>query len=199
FTEGIRMHVITIAPFTASNGLDCPFLQVTPQAYLDTARKLLKPHKIAIEVRLTGFGNTPCVVSWDKAVDYTKDGGSLRELCDDATATPIGSAVPVIFCMFFQVSAFGVAVLTSDMQNRTPWPPYVLINLRLQSRFKVVLLHELVHAAYGENQPEHDDDKTSIFASCTPDEKDSAAARQLGLPLKHVEALRGAPFTAARK
>ena len=79
------------------------------------------------------------------------------------------------------------------------WPPYVLINLRLQSRFNAVLLHELIHAAYGEKQPGHDGDKASIFASCAPDRDDTAAVRQLGLPAKHVQALRGASFTAARK
>lgn len=194
------MHVITIAPFTASNALDGAFLKVIPQAYLTAARNLLKPHNIAIELLRTGIGGVPCVVTWPKAVDDEKDGGSLRKLCEDTTDTSIGSSIPVIFCMFLQQSDYGVTVLPSDMQNwGTKWPPYVLVNLRLQSRFNAVLLHELIHAAYGEKQPEHDDDKTSIFASCAPDRGDTAAARQLGLPLKHVQALRGAPFAAERK
>jgi hypothetical protein len=194
------MHVITIAPFTASNALDGAFLKVIPQAYLTTARNLLKPHNIAIEVLRTGIGDTPCVVTWDKAVDDEKNGGDVRKLCEEATGAPIGSAIPVIFCMFFQASDYGVTVLTSDPQNwGTKWAPYVLINLRLQSRFNAVLLHELIHAAYGEKQPDHDKDKTSIFASCAPDRDDTSAVRQLGLPDKHVQALRGASFTAERK
>jgi hypothetical protein len=194
------MHVITIAPFTTSNGLDSAFLKVIPQAYLTTARNLLKPHNIAIEVLQTGIGTTPCVVTWDKAVNDEKDGGSVRQLCEDTTGTPIGSAVAVIFCMFFQAADFGATVLTSDMQNwGAKWAPYVLINLRLRSRFNAVLLHELIHAAYGESQPGHDDEKTSIFASCAPDRDDTSAVRQLDLPLKHVKALRGAAFATERK
>src|SRR5205807_7856531 len=74
---GVHMHVITIAPFTASNALDGAFLKVIPPAYLTTARNLLKPHNITIEVLRTGIGDTPCVVTWDKAVDDEKNGGAL--------------------------------------------------------------------------------------------------------------------------
>lgn len=191
------MHVISIAPFVTSNAIDSPVWPRVGQAYISTARKMLEPHAISIELKETGFGSTPYMLSWPKAVNDQFDGGELRQMCEDAYA--VGSAIPVIFCMFFQASDYGATVLMGADAGKK-WGPYILINLRLQARFNAVLLHELIHAAYdskafGFKQPGHDTETNSIFHTHSQDKDEDRPQSQVWLPAKHVAALRKADFT----
>lgn len=197
------MHVISIAPFFTANAVGMPTEFKVRKAYIETARKLLQPHNIAIEQAETGLApGVPYMLDWDKPVNDERDGGKLRALCEDGNA--FATSIPVIFCMLFQASDFGATVMKGAPQNDgKDWGPYILINIRLQSRYNAVLLHELIHAAYdgkahGFKQPGHDGEATSIFNSCAPDGAQEATQHQMWLPGKHVTALRKADFTSFR-
>lgn len=191
------MHVISIAPFVTAGTLGSPVWPKVAQAYIDAARKMLQPHAVGIELKETGIGATPFVLSWMGSVNDEVDGGKLRQMCEDAYT--LGNAIPVIFCMFFQAADYGATVLKGTDAGKG-WGPYILINLRLRSRFDAVLLHELIHAAYDSKafnfkQPGHDPEKSSIFHTHAPDKDEDQPQSQVWLPPKHVAALRKADFT----
>ena len=85
--------------------------------------------------------------------------------------------------------------------NGVGWLPYVLINTQGKSSANEVLLHELIHAAYGENQPNkpgdpHDRDASSCFYAYGT----AAGVAQSGSPMrtlpgKHADVLRKAYFS----
>lgn len=196
------MHVISIAPFSTGSALESPSYPKVSKAYIETARQLLQPHNIVIELAETGFGQTPWMLPWNKSVNDEVDGGTLRQMCEDGNA--FATSIPVIFCMLFQASDYGATVMKGAPQNGgKDWGPYILINVRLQSRYNAVLLHELIHAAYDGRahsfkQPGHDTEANSIFNSCAPDGGKEETQHQSWLPGKHVTALRKADFTTFR-
>ncbi len=198
------MNVITIAPFYTASGVNHPNTPRTPQAYINKTREMLKAHNIAIELAETGdFAGVPCMLEWNQSIDLDKNVGDIRALCEPSL--PFGNAIPVIFGIIYQAEVYGAAIPTDYAGNGGKrWPPYIVINLQLQSRFNAVLLHELIHAAYfskaylGKPMPDHDANPTSIFAACAPDKNSDRSLTQNFLPALHVAALRSAAFATFR-
>ena len=93
-----------------------------------------------------------------------------------------------------------MTVFPSDPQNDgVNWLPYILINTRLLSKSRAVLLHELIHAAYGEFPPlprggVHDPDLNSVFHDCDLDSTQDGLT-QLRMPPQHIDPLKRAYFT----
>lgn len=100
--------------------------------------------------------------------DGPGDPGTLRSLAHQAV--PSGRGIPVIFCKRQTDDATGVSGFEfgSTIQTDSPandgvrWLPYILINTQIKSATNEVLLHEMIHAAYGPRQ-NHDADKSSVF------------------------------------
>lgn len=192
------MHVISIAQFSTANAFDNPNEFAVRKAYIETARKLLQPHGIAVEQTALAPA-APYVLSWRQSVNDERDGGALRQMCQKEGEFDLGKSIPVIFCMLYQAADYGATILTGAPQNDgQKWGPYILINVRMQSRYNAVLLHELIHAAYDNRQPGHDGEQSSIFASCAPDRDENSGAQQTWLPARHLNTLRGASFAKAR-
>ena len=197
------MHVISIAPFVTANAFDSPVELAIRKAYLETARKMLTQHSITIEQTETSMTpGVPYMLEWREPVKYGSGGnvGKLRKMCEDGNA--LAGSVPVIFTMFYNQTDYGITVLKGHELNEDKnWGPYILINIRLQSRFNAVLLHELIHAAYDSKaysfkQPGHDAETNSIFYTHSQSKGEEQAQSQVWLPGKHVTALRKADFTA---
>jgi hypothetical protein len=113
----------------------------------------------------------------------------------------------VIFCKRNTDAATSSSLeLGSTIQTSNPanggvgWLPCVLINAQEKSSANEVLLHEMIHAAYGPNQPNkggdpHDADPSSTFyADGTTSGGPSGGKPTRNLPSKHADVLRKAYF-----
>jgi hypothetical protein len=192
------MNQLTVAFFATS---DASYSSLY-KSYLDGANTMLKPFDMSIEVYPTnGTSDSPRKVSYTGAViDSAGDPGKVRQLAH--LALPKGRGIPVIFCKRNTDDAttdsgteFGSTIQTkSEANDGVGWLPYVLINTQYKSSANEVLLHELIHAAYGEKQPGHDSDKSSAFYAYGSDKDGKGGNATRKLLQKHVDVLRKAYF-----
>jgi hypothetical protein len=193
------MNRLTVAFFTTT---DANFASVL-KPYLDGANAMLAPFSMSVEVFPTnGSSDPPRILSYTGAVfDTAGDPGTIRQLAH--VALPNGRGIPVIFCNRQTANAtgpageFGSTILTSnsDANNGVGWLPYILINTQIKSVSNETLLHEMIHAAYGELKTGHDSDPSSAFYTygTSDDRKGGGPTRKL--PPQHVAALRKAYFS----
>jgi hypothetical protein len=170
--------------------------------YLDGANAMLKPFNMEIEVYPTnGTNDPPRVLAYTGPVfDGAGDPGTVRAQCH--MALPNGRGIPVIFCKRQTDNtrgsgfSFGSTIRTeaTEANNGVKWLPYILINTQIQSTANEVLLHELIHAAYGSNQPDHDKETSSVFYDYGTDKDGKGGDATRKLPQKHVDVLRKAYF-----
>jgi len=189
---------VNIAMFMTRDG-DDPRLRAD---YLGRASALIAPGmRIKLFQTMQG-SDIPLALPYAGAVNDDRDGGKLRAMCH--AAVPNGIGIPVIFCKFFQQIDLGRTVPTSDPQNDgIGWLPYILINTRSKGWRNGVLLHELIHAAYGDHQPTprpgdpdpHDSDKGSVFGAEDTDVRQPDQPPILTLPPVHRHVLEHAYFT----
>jgi hypothetical protein len=177
--------------------------------YIAGARAMLKKHGIGLEIMDTtnGAGGARILPYTGAVFNGPGDPGSVRQQCH--VAVPQGFGIPVIFCKRNMDNAasggieLGSMIPKSNHQANSGvgWLPYVLINTQGKSTANEVLLHELIHAAYDENQPNkpgdpHDRDPSSCFYGygTTPDGGPLSGSATRHLPDKHAAALRKAYF-----
>ena len=190
------MNRLTVALFAT---MDANFVSVL-QPYLDGANAMLAPYSMSVEVFTTvGDSGSPRKLPYSGPVfDASGDPGTIRQQAH--TVLPVGRGIPVIFCKRQTDDTkgfgfeFGSTIQTaSPANNGVSWLPYILINTQLRSVTNEVLLHEMIHAAYGTAQPGHDTDKSSAFYDYgTEDMKVGSPARKL--PPQHADRLRKAYF-----
>ena len=192
------MNRLTVALFTTT---DADFASVL-QPYLDGANAMLTPFSMAIEIFSTDGANAlPRKLPYTGAVfDGPGDPGKVRQQAH--AALPVGRGIPVIFCKRQTDDAkgsgyeYGSTIQTkSDANNGIGWPPYVLINTQVKSASNEVLLHELIHAAYGTVATDHDTDRSSAFYQYGSDKDGNGGNASRKLPQQHAEALRKAYFS----
>jgi hypothetical protein len=186
------LHLLTVAPFATSDAAYATMLQ----PYIDTANALLGPVHMRIQVFPTGgIGGAPRILAYAGAVfDGPGDSGNVRALAHGAV--PNGRGIPVIFCKRQTDDThgsgfeFGSTIQTaSEANNGIGWLPYILINTQIKSSGNEVLLHEMIHAAYGANQPPHDSEPTSVFFEYGNGQPNRS------LPARHVDPLRRSYFS----
>jgi hypothetical protein len=189
------MNRLTVALFTT---MDADFASVL-QPYLDGANTMLAPYSMSVEVFTTDGTTTPRKLPFSGPVfDLSGDPGTVRQQAH--TVLPVGRGIPVIFCKRQTDDSkgfgfeFGSTIQTaSPANNGVAWLPYILINTQLKSTTNEVLLHEMIHAAYGAAQPGHDADKSSAFYEYgSEDTKVGNTVRKL--PRQHADVLRKAYF-----
>ncbi len=194
------MNRLTVALFTTT---DADFVSVL-QPYLDGAGAMLAPYSMTLEVFTTdGTSAPPRKLPYIGAVfDGPGDPGTVRQQAN--TVLPVGRGIPVIFCKRNTDDAkgsgyeFGSTIQTASPANGgVPWPPYILINTQLKSASNEVLLHEMIHAAYGAAQPKpsHDTDKSSAFYQYGNDKDGNGGNTARKLPHQHADMLRKAYFS----
>ena len=189
------MFNINVAMFTTPDANESTNLT----AYLAKARHLLPRDMRIVLFQTTPGSDTPRTLPYTRSVNDEKDGGKLRALCHQAV--PQGVGIPVIFCKFFQARDLGVTVLNGAPQNDgIGWLPYILINTRLKAWRNGTLLHELIHAAYGDFQPHpgrdpHDTDTSSVFYDDDWDVPQPGVSPQFRLPFEQISPPRRAYFT----
>src|SRR5262245_15364136 len=198
------MNRLTVALFATSDANHAAHLK----DYVAGPNAMLKPHSVELEIYQTNPSGGAKVLPYTGAVfNSAGDPGTVRQQCHNAV--PSGRGIPVIFCKRNTDNAssagieLGSMIPTSNKEanNNVGWLPYVLINTQGKSQANEVLLHELIHAAYGENQPNkprdpHDPDAGSCFYGygTTAGVASSGAATRT-LPAKHVDILRKAYFS----
>ena len=200
------MNRLTVALFATSDANFAACLN----DYVSGANTMLQKYGMALELFPTNPGNpsAPRILPYTGAVfDSAEDPGTVRAQCHQAV--PNGRGIPVIFCKRNTDDATSAQIeLGSTIQTKNPanggvqWLPYVIINTQGKSPAKEVLLHELIHAAYGENQPNkpgdpHDRDSGSCFyaygTSANPGALSGKPTRTL--PANHADVLRKAYFS----
>ena len=201
------MNRLTIALFATS---DANYSAVMND-YMTAANTMLAPYGMSLEVFQTNPANpsAPKMLSYTGPVfDGPGDPGTVRQQCH--VAVPNGRGIPVIFCKRnYDTATSGAIELGSTIQtanteanNGIQWLPYILINTQGKSTANEVLLHEMIHAAYGANQPNkprdpHDTDRGSCFyqygtVANAPNQSGSPTRT---LPSKHADVLRKAYFS----
>jgi hypothetical protein len=197
------MHRLTVALFATSDANHT----ATMNDYIAGANTMLAKHSMALEIYPTNPAGGARVLSYSGAVfDGPGDPATVRQQCH--VAVPNGRGIPVIFCKRNTDNASSGAIeLGSTIQtknaanNGVGWLPYILINTQGKSTANEVLLHEMIHAAYGEKQPNkpgdpHDKDASSCFyAYGTVAGVASSGSSTRTLPAKHVDILRKAYFS----
>ena len=198
------MNRLTVALFATSDANHAACLN----DYVAGANTMLSKYGMALEIYPTNPAGGPRILPYTGAVfDDPGDPGTIRQQCH--VAVPNGRGIPVIFCKRNTDDATSGAIeLGSTIQtasaanNGVQWLPYILINTQGKSPANEVLLHELIHAAYGANQPNkprdpHDPDASSCFyiygTSTTPGASGGNPIRKL--PSKHADVLRKAYFS----
>ncbi len=198
------MNRLTVALFATSDANHAAHLT----DYVAGANAMLATHSMALEIYPTNPVGGARVLPYTGAVfDQPGDPGTVRAQCH--AAVPNGRGIPVIFCKRNTDSAtsaqieLGSTIQTaSDANNGVGWLPYILINTQGKSTANEVLLHEMIHAAYGANQPNkpgnpHDKDPASCFydygTSATTTAQSGKPTRNL--PSKHADMLRKAYFS----
>jgi hypothetical protein len=197
--ETIPMNRLTVAFFRTQDATNYTDIY---QPYLDGANAMLKPFSMSIEVYPTnGANDPPRVLGYTGPVfDSVGSPGDVRQLAH--VALPNGRGIPVIFCkrQTDDAKGFGydygstIEPTNTEANGGVTWLPYVLINTQLKSVANEVLLHELIHAAYGPAQPDHDKDPSSAFYKYGSEKDGSAGNAIRKLLSKHVDALRKAYF-----
>ena len=198
------MHRLTVALFATSDANHTTHMK----DYIAGANAMLKPHNMELEIYQTNPAGGARVLSYTGAVfNNAGDPGTIRQQCH--VAVPNGRGIPVIFCkrntdnVTTNLIELGSMIPTSNKEanNNVGWLPYVLINTQGKSQANETLLHELIHAAYGENQPNkprdpHDPDPSSCFyVNGTVAGVASSGSPTRKLPTKHVDILRKAYFS----
>jgi hypothetical protein len=192
------MNRLTVALFTTS---DADFASVL-QPYLDGASAMLAPYSMTLEVFTTdGKSAPPRKLPYIGPVfDGPGDPGTVRQQAH--TVLPVGRGIPVIFCKRNTDDAkgsgfeYGSTIQTASPANDgASWLPYILINTQLKSVANEVLLHEMIHAAYGAAQPGHDPDKASAFYEYGSNEQGKGGNWTRKLPQQHADVLRKAYFS----
>jgi hypothetical protein len=199
------MNRLTIAMFKTTDAQD----GLCRAAYIAGANTMLAKYGIALELYPTDPSGDPRVLPYTGAVfDTTGDPGDVRAMAH--RAVPNGRGIPVIFCKRNTDTATSKQVeLGSTIQTANPanngigWMPYILINTQDKSPANEVLLHEMIHAAWGANQPNpghdpHDTDPSSAFyaygtTGTNPGPRSGSPIRQL--PTIHADMLRKAYFS----
>jgi hypothetical protein len=198
------MNRLTVAFFATSDANHAAVLN----DYVAGANTMLSKYGMALEIFSTNAAGGPRILPYTGAVfDGPGDPGTVRAQCH--TAVPNGRGIPVIFCKRNTDDATSSSLeLGSTIQTRNPanggvgWLPYILINTQEKSPANEVLLHEMIHAAYAENQPNkggdpHDRDPSSAFyaygTSATPGPLSGKPTRNL--PANHADVLRKAYFS----
>ncbi|HMK85182.1 MAG TPA: hypothetical protein VK437_04405 [Steroidobacteraceae bacterium] len=188
------MHHLVVAFFATS---DAKFSGIL-DPYVAGANGMLAPYEMAIETFPTnGSAGGPRILGYTGVVlDGPGDPGTVRAQAHNAV--PQGRGIPVIFCKRQTDDSrgtgfdFGATIQTnSPVNNGIQWLPYILINTQVKSASNEVLLHELIHAAYGSNQPGHDASNTSVFFPYSSES--NGTQRTLSAP--HASALRRAYFS----
>ncbi len=198
------MHHLTVALFATSDANHTTHMN----DYIAGADAMLAKHSMKLEVYPTNPGGGARVLPYTGAVfNSAGDPGAVRQQCH--VAVPKGRGIPVIFCKRNTDNAasggieLGSMIPTSNSEanNGVGWPPYVLINTQGKSQANEVLLHELIHAAYGDSQPNkprdpHDRDPSSCFYGygTTAGVASSGSPIRM-LPPKHADMLRKAYFS----
>ena len=201
------MNRLTVALFATSDANHTTHLT----DYVAGANTMLATYSMALEIFATNPSNPggARILPYTGAVfDTTGDPGTVRAQCHQAV--PVGRGIPVIFCKrntdtttSSQIE-LGSTIQTANTEanNNIGWLPYILINTQGKSTANEVLLHEMIHAAYGANQPNkpgnpHDKDAGSCFydygTSATPTAQSGKPTRTL--PAKHADVLRKAYFS----
>jgi hypothetical protein len=198
------MHRLTVALFATSDANHATHMN----DYIAGANAMLAKHRMQLEIYQTNPNGGARVLPYTGAVFNTAgDPGTVRHQCH--VAVPNGRGIPVIFCKRNTDNAasggieLGSMIPTSNKEanNGVGWLPYVLINTQGKSSSNEVLLHELIHAAYGDNQPNkprdpHDPDSSSCFyAYGTAAGVAHSGSPTRALPPKHADALRKAYFS----
>jgi hypothetical protein len=198
------MNRLTVAFFATSDADHASVLN----DYVSGANTMLSKYSMALEIFATNPAGGPRILPYTGAVfDGPGDPGTVRQQCH--VAVPNGRGIPVIFCKRNTDNASSGAIeLGSTIQTANPanngvgWLPYILINTQGKSPANEVLLHEMIHAAYGVNQPNkggdpHDKDSSSAFyaygTSATPGPLSGKPIRNL--PPNHANVLRQAYFS----
>jgi hypothetical protein len=199
------MNRLTVALFATSDANHATHLT----DYVAGANTMLSPYSMSLEIYPTNPAGGARILPYTGAVfDGPGDPGSVRAQCH--TAVPNGRGIPVIFCKRNTDNAasggieLGSMIPTSnkDANSGVGWLPYVLINTQGKSSANEVLLHELIHAAYGDKQPNkpgdpHDRDPASCFYGYGTAAGVAASGSPIrSLPVKHADALRKAYFSA---
>src|SRR5262245_54721226 len=189
------MYRLTVALFATSDANHATHMK----DYIAGANDMLKPHNMELEIYPTNPAGGAKVLPYTGAVfDYAGDPGTVRQQCH--TAVPNGRGIPVIFCkrntdnVTTSLIEMGSTIQKSNTgaNNSVGWLPYILINTQGKSTANETLLHEMIHAAYGENQPNkggdpHDTDKSScffVYGTVAGEPKSGGTTRTL--PIKHV-------------
>jgi len=178
------LHLLTVALFATS---DASYASVL-QPYIDAANALLGPVQMRIDVFPTGgIGGAPRILAYTGVVfDGPGDPGNVRAQAHNAV--PNGRGIPVIFCKRQTDDSRGSG-FEFGANNGVSWLPYILINTQIKSSGNEVLLHEMIHAAYGANQPPHDSEPTSVFFEYGNGQPNRS------LPARHVDPLRRSYFS----
>ncbi len=197
------MNRLTVA-FFATSDADTSMLN----DYVAGANTMLSNYGMALEIYPTNPAGGPRTLPYTGAVFNTAgDPGTVRAMCH--TAVPNGRGIPVIFCKrntddaTSAATELGSTIQTADAANNgIGWLPYILINTQGKSSSNEVLLHEMIHAAYGAKQPKapgdpHDTDPSSTFyaygTASTPNSLSGKPTRNL--PANHANMLRQAYFS----
>jgi hypothetical protein len=198
------MNRLTVALFATSDANHTTHMN----DYIAGANAMLAKHQMALEIYQTNPGGGARVLPYTGAVfDGPGDPGTVRQQCH--VAVPNGRGIPVIFCKRNMDNAasggieLGSMIPTSnkDANSGVGWLPYVLINTQGKSSANEVLLHELIHAAYGDKQPNkpgdpHDRDAASCFYGYgTAAGVAASGSPTRTLPAKHADVLRKAYFS----
>ena len=197
------MNRLTVAFFSTSDANHAAVLN----DYVSGANTMLSKYGLALEIYPTNNSGGPRVLPYTGAVfDGPGDPGTVRQQAH--VALPNGRGIPVIFCKRNTDTATSGAIeLGSTIQTANPanngvgWLPYILINTQGKSPANEVLLHEMIHAAYGAKPPKagdpHDTDSSSTFyaygTSATGGPLSGKPVRNL--PTKHADMLRKAYFS----
>ena len=199
------MNRLTVALFATSDANHATHMK----DYIDGANAMLKPHNMELEIYQTNPAGGARVLSYTGAVfNNAGDPGTVRQQCH--VAVPAGRGIPVIFCKRNTDSASTNAIemgstiqkSNTEANNNVGWLPYILINTQGKSTANETLLHEMIHAAYGENQPKkpgdpHDPDTSSCFYGYgTVAGAPSSGSATRKLPANHADILRKAYFAA---
>jgi hypothetical protein len=199
------MNRLTVALFATSDANHTTHMN----DYIAGANAMLAKYQMALELYPTNSGGGARKLPYTGAVfDGPGDPGAVRQQCH--VAVPNGRGIPVIFCKRNMDNAassgieLGSMIPTSnkDANSGVGWLPYVLINTQGKSSANEVLLHELIHAAYGDKQPNkpgdpHDRDPASCFYGYGTAAGVAASGSPIrSLPVKHADALRKAYFSA---
>jgi hypothetical protein len=201
------MNRLTVALFATSDANHATHLT----DYVSGANTMLSPFSMALEIYPTNPSNPTGarILPYTGAVfDSAGDPGTVRGQCH--AAVPNGRGIPVIFCKRNTDTATSAQIelgstiqtASTEANNGVQWLPYILINTQGKSTANEVLLHEMIHAAYGANQPNkprdpHDTDPGSCFyqyGTVANAPKQSGSPTRT-LPAKHADVLRKAYFS----